>query len=69
MNLDVPPRPGTRSQVIVLVVVLVLATAAARTGYPVPAVVISAVTSVILSAVGIRARCRVPIFLLGRGYE
>jgi hypothetical protein len=67
VNVDMPPRPGTRSQVVVLVVILVLAATAARAGYPVPVVVISTVISGILGAAGIRAGCQVPVLAAGRG--
>lgn len=67
VNLDVPPRPGTRPQAVVLVVILVLVATAARAGYPVPTVVISTVISVILGAVGIRAGHQVPVLVAARG--
>lgn len=67
VNLDVPPRPGTRSQVVVLVVIPVLTAAPARAGYPAPTVVISTVISVILGAAGIRAGRQVPVLVADRG--
>jgi hypothetical protein len=67
VELDVRPRPGTRPQVAVLVVVVVVITIAARAGYPVPEVVISAVISAVLGAAGIQVRQLAPVLITGRG--
>lgn len=67
VELDVPPRPGTGPQVAVLVVILVVITAAARTGYPVPDVVMFAVISAVLSAAGIHVAWQVPVLIARRG--